>query len=71
VAGSRTVPPYGLAGGEAGAPGHDSMVRADGTREELPGIASVAMQAGDQLVIETPGGGGYGAPPASEPPTQP
>jgi 5-oxoprolinase (ATP-hydrolysing) len=70
VAGSRRVPPYGLAGGAPGALGHDTVVRADGTREELPGVASVTMRAGDQLVIETPGGGGYGAPPAAEPSPQ-
>ncbi|HEX3973142.1 MAG TPA: hydantoinase B/oxoprolinase family protein [Stellaceae bacterium] len=56
----RRVVPYGLAGGEAGALGHNRVERADGTREELGGTATVAMQPGDVFVIETPGGGGYG-----------
>jgi 5-oxoprolinase (ATP-hydrolysing) len=30
--------------------------------EELPHVARTEMQPGDQFVIETPGGGGYGAP---------
>jgi N-methylhydantoinase B/oxoprolinase/acetone carboxylase alpha subunit len=56
----RRVVPYGLGGGEAGALGHNRVERADGTREELGGTATVAMQPGDVFVIETPGGGGFG-----------
>ena len=58
----RRVAPYGLAGGEAGTPGRNYVVRANGNIESLPATASVEMQAGDAFVIETPGGGGYGAP---------
>jgi 5-oxoprolinase (ATP-hydrolysing) len=65
VSSSRRVPPYGLAGGLPGAPGRNAVERADGTVEELPGVAQTRMEPGDVLVIETPGGGGYGAPPAS------
>jgi 5-oxoprolinase (ATP-hydrolysing) len=36
--------------------------RADGTVRHLPGCAGVDVAAGDVLVIETPGGGGYGEP---------
>ena len=35
-----------------------------GAIEELPGVAQTRMEPGDVLVIETPGGGGYGAPPS-------
>jgi 5-oxoprolinase (ATP-hydrolysing) len=62
VSSSRRVPPYGLAGGLPGACGRNAVERADGTVEELPGVAQAAMKAGDALVIETPGGGGHGAP---------
>ncbi len=65
VSSSRRVPPYGLAGGLAGAPGRNAIERADGTVEELPGVAQAALQPGDVLIVETPGGGGYGAPPAA------
>ncbi len=53
---------FGLAGGAAGLPGINRVERADGRREALDHIGSVEMQPGDVFVIETPGGGGYGAP---------
>jgi len=53
---------FGLAGGAPGAPGVNRVERADGRVETLAHIASVEMGAGDVFVIETPGGGGYGAP---------
>ncbi|OQY48416.1 MAG: 5-oxoprolinase [Candidatus Parabeggiatoa sp. nov. 2] len=56
----RRVPPYGMAGGEAGQTGNNWVQRVDGTRQTLAGTATVEMQAGDVFVIETPGGGGYG-----------
>jgi 5-oxoprolinase (ATP-hydrolysing) len=58
----RRVPPYGVAGGEPGQIGRNRIERADGRVEELAGTASVEMQPGDVIVIETPGGGGYGKP---------
>ena len=58
----RAVPPSGLGGGSDAAPGVNRIVRADGSIEELGATASVQMQPGDTFVIETPGGGGYGAP---------
>jgi 5-oxoprolinase (ATP-hydrolysing) len=53
--------PYGLAGGAAGALGCNTLVHADGTREALASQAQFTAQPGDQLIIETPGGGGCGA----------
>jgi 5-oxoprolinase (ATP-hydrolysing) len=58
----RSTAPYGLDGGGEGAPGRNAVERAGGAREELPGRASLRLQAGDRLVVETPGGGGFGAP---------
>jgi 5-oxoprolinase (ATP-hydrolysing) len=63
VSSSRRVPPYGLAGGLPGACGRNAVERRDGGTEELPGVAQTLMAPGDVLVIETPGGGGYGTPP--------
>jgi 5-oxoprolinase (ATP-hydrolysing) len=57
-------PPYGLAGGEAGALGQNRIIRSDGTVEDLPGRTQFSAGAGDILWIETPGGGGWG--PAGE-----
>ncbi len=58
----RHVPPFGLAGGEAGALGVNRLLKTSGEVEVLDSTASVAVEAGDVMVIETPGGGGYGAP---------
>ena len=52
-------------GGGPCACGRNAVERADGTLEELPGVAQTTMGPGDVLVVETPGGGGYGAPPGS------
>jgi 5-oxoprolinase (ATP-hydrolysing) len=58
----RVTAPYGVAGGEPGATGRNTVERADGRVELLPGHASVDLAPGDRLVVETPGGGGFGAP---------
>jgi 5-oxoprolinase (ATP-hydrolysing) len=60
LSGHRRVPPYGMAGGNAGAVGRNHVQRADGTVTELGGSDQTEMKAGDVFVIETPGGGGYG-----------
>lgn len=62
VASRRTVPPFGLAGGEDGAAGTQWVERADGRRDALGGTARVDLLPGDRIVIATPGGGGYGQP---------
>ncbi|RZM82530.1 hydantoinase B/oxoprolinase family protein [Leptolyngbya iicbica] len=56
----RTVAPFGLAGGEPGAIGRNHLVKADGSEMMLEGQDQVEVAAGDSLIIETPGGGGYG-----------
>ena len=61
LSGRRRVPPFGLHGGGPGQVGHNAVIRADGRREELAATAGTAMGAGDAILIETPGGGGYGA----------
>ena len=57
----RRVAPYGLAGGEAGAPGRDVLTRGGRTRR-IPAKVTLGVEAGDRLRIETPGGGGFGRP---------
>ena len=63
LSGHRRVPPYGMAGGEPGALGVNRLDRADGTHLALAGCDRVDAEAGDTLVIATPGGGGWGKPP--------
>jgi 5-oxoprolinase (ATP-hydrolysing) len=58
----RRIPPFGLQGGEPGAIGKNWVERANGMKEELGGTGAIAMHPGDVFVIETPGGGGFGAP---------
>ncbi|QNI70029.1 hydantoinase B/oxoprolinase family protein [Cyanobium sp. NS01] len=62
LSGARRVAPAGLAGGQPGRVGCNRLEREDGTVVMLAGICEVAVEPGDRLVIETPGGGGYGAP---------
>jgi 5-oxoprolinase (ATP-hydrolysing) len=57
----RETRPPGLAGGEPGAAGVNRLIRAGDAEEVLPGHAAIDVRPGDLLIIETPGGGGYGA----------
>ncbi|MFG1777773.1 hydantoinase B/oxoprolinase family protein [Micromonospora sp. NPDC049051] len=65
-----TVPPYGLRHGGPGAPTVTHLRRADGQRVDFdtPGkVAGFPMRAGDVLVMESAGGGGWGDPLDREP----
>jgi N-methylhydantoinase B len=55
----RKIAPYGLSGGAPGAPGSNRLLR-NGEEITLPSKGSFDLQTGDVLVIETPGGGGWG-----------
>lgn len=54
----RQHAPYGLAGGEAGAKGKNTLER-QGSVTQLPGKITFDVQVGDILTIDTPGGGGF------------
>ena len=58
----RTTRPFGLAGGKPGKAGRNTLLRRDGRVEDLGPVAAVKVEPGDRLLIETPGGGGYGQP---------
>ncbi len=58
----RLLAPWGLQGGQDAARGVNRLIRHEGTEEHLPPKCMVRLAAGDQLVIETPGGGGWGTP---------
>jgi 5-oxoprolinase (ATP-hydrolysing) len=58
----RAEGPYGVAGGRPGLPGRQRLVRADGRVEELRSVDGREVEPGDRLLLETPGGGGWGAP---------
>ncbi len=61
----RVHPAFGMAGGAAGLPGINRIVRVDGSVQTLEHIGQAQMQAGDVFEIHTPGGGGFGASPSS------
>ena len=52
----------GLFGGGEGMKSRSIINRADGTQEEVPSKIVTRLRKGDRVVIETAGGGGYGAP---------
>lgn len=58
----RYFAPYGMAGGQNGKSADHTLIRAGGKVEKCPGVCSTHVKKGDRLLIETPGGGGYGEP---------
>jgi len=59
----RKQGPFGLAGGGAGQPGMNRVRRKDGRIRELSYAEQIEIKTGDRIIIETPGGGGFGLPP--------
>ncbi|MEO5700360.1 MAG: hydantoinase B/oxoprolinase family protein [Casimicrobiaceae bacterium] len=57
----RDHPPYGLEGGQCGAPSSVSILRADGTNETCPAKFLTTVNHGDVLRVRLAGGGGHGA----------
>ena len=60
LCGRREVPPAGLEGGGTGALGVNSLRRIDGKIEKLKGRTQLCVEAGEAVLIQTPGGGGFG-----------
>ena len=56
----RKEAPFGMSGGKAGATGRQFVETADGKHIDLKGVDQMDLKAGDAVVIETPGGGGWG-----------
>uniref|UniRef100_A0A3Q0QXW5 5-oxoprolinase, ATP-hydrolysing n=1 Tax=Amphilophus citrinellus TaxID=61819 RepID=A0A3Q0QXW5_AMPCI len=56
----RSTRPYGLRGGEDGAPGLNLLHRTDGRVLNLGAKTSISLEPGDMFCLYTPGGGGYG-----------
>ncbi len=57
----RVEAPYGLNGGQPGERGRQTLLRTNGERELLPSSAAREVGPGDRLILETPGGGGFGS----------
>jgi 5-oxoprolinase (ATP-hydrolysing) len=56
----RAVGPQGMDGGGPGLPGAQRVLRAGGDVVPLGAVAACDVGPGDRLVLETPGGGGWG-----------
>ena len=54
------VPVWGLDGGEPGGTNGFAVQRRDGTREERAFASGVALEPGDEILIHTANGGGWG-----------
>jgi len=55
--------PWGVDGGKHAKRSEKTLIRTDGTKEELPSkVENVPVTAGDKLVFSTAGGGGLGDP---------
>ena len=61
IASRVNTTPWGLSGGQPGKPGEHYIIKKNGERIRLRSIDRVELEEGDTLVINTPGGGGYGA----------
>ncbi len=62
LSGHRRVPPPGLAGGDAGQIGENSVRRKGGGVEKLQGCDETTIDPGEAVIIQTPTAGGYGKP---------
>ncbi len=60
LADRHVVRPPGVHGGAPGARGKHLLVR-DGRETPLAAKTSLPLEAGDTLIVQTPGGGGYGS----------
>ena len=56
----RHTDPYGLEGGAPGARGKNYVLRKNGVKQALNGNDEIMVSNGDSIVLETPGGGGFG-----------
>ena len=56
----RSSGPCGGDGGERGKAGAQRVLRASGEQQTLGAIDGCQLQAGDRVLLETPGGGGWG-----------
>ena len=60
LASRRTTKPFGLSGGTSAVGGVDRIVLHDGTTRSMKGCDQVSLSENDRIIIETPGGGGFG-----------
>ncbi len=57
---NRLTAPFGIHGGASGQAGCNRVMRSDGHAEVVDSVGELQLETGDTLIIETPGGGGFG-----------
>ena len=55
-------PPWGVQGGKEGKSGQITVVKKSGETEIIYKSKGYPLEPGDQIIVETGGGGGYGPP---------
>ena len=60
LSGSRKNPPFGLAGGEKASTGQTTVLTRSSGKRVLNSTDQLKVYPGDIIIIETPGGGGFG-----------
>ena len=60
LCGRRKVPASGIKNGGNGALGRNAIRCEEGNEKELEGRTQLAVKSGQSIIIQTPGGGGYG-----------
>jgi N-methylhydantoinase B len=58
----RIYTPYGLEGGAAGEKGENKIIHSDQSIQNVSGKFTGTVMLGDRVVLDTPGGGGWGSP---------
>jgi N-methylhydantoinase B len=56
----RKIAPYGLNGGRSGKSGVNTLIPPRGRKRRIGGKARMSLDRGDMVMVETPGGGGWG-----------
>jgi len=62
----RVFAPYGMDGGESGKKGVNLFIRKDGAAINMGAKNEIQAQPGERFRIMSPGGGGFGTPPATD-----
>ena len=62
LANSRRIAPFGMDGGHPGKVGRTTIARAGQRFESFGSCAKMEVQCDDVIIVETPGGGGFGRP---------
>jgi N-methylhydantoinase B len=58
----QRVKPSGVQGGGDGAPGRHTVRTSEGIERVVPAKGTFDVRPGDEIIVQTPGGGGYGDP---------